>query len=173
MHGKHQHLEAWKQCLRPLQHLESVEPRHGEVEHQNVDRLLTQRAQSRVSVRDFLHQHEAGLAFEDLAYAGPHQRMVVCEQDSKRAHPAAPPGMVASSLKPAPGALPISRTPPTAVTRSRMPRRPRWGIGSPSTPRPSSSTARCTWPFSEDNRTRTRPAAAWRATLVSASCTTR
>jgi hypothetical protein len=67
---------------------------------------------------------EARLGVQDHPEPGPHQRLVVGDQDPD-GHGAPPSrGRRAATRKPPPGRAPASRVPPNRATRSRMPMRP-------------------------------------------------
>ena len=170
--------------------LEPVEPRHGDV-HQHDRRVVRgNRVERLAPVAGLEHRRDLRQAFEQRAEPGPHERVIVGEQDGV-AHDAtagsgpadagaeAASGMRRQTVVPRPGAESTSRLPPANAARSRMLTRPRcWPGVAPaacpgSKPQPSSISQTASSPPSLRAASDSRLAPEWRRTLASASWTTR
>ena len=151
---------------------------HRDVEHHHVGRQLERQRERLGAVRGLAHDREAGLALQHVADAGPHDGVIVGDQDPDGGVAHVTPGRVDGHQHLERGAAlraPPKRTlPPSALIRSRMPARPMCpSRSSRRAPRPAGpgrrpAPRRRTPPRSIDERhldarVRRRAAARWRA----------
>src|SRR5690606_9818702 len=162
---------------------EAVHPGHAHVHEHHVGAAARSLGDRLHTVRGVADDLDVLLGREQRGEPRAHHRLVVGDENSNghNAHSSvserAPVGSSARTLKPPSSVGPASSVPPTRTTRSRMPTSP--------SPVPSGSgeatppcTAALTTVITTDSpppRTSTSvdAPAAWRTTLLNASCTTR
>src|SRR5439155_20209846 len=136
--------------------LESRQSRHGDVEQRDVGLALTDEPQRFAAVARFRHHRDARQLRQEREHPRAHERMIVREQESQRAHVSLPAvsGKRARTVVPRPGAESISRSPPASATRSCMLSRPwlppftaRLRAAGTLKPWPSSRTTSCSFPL--------------------------
>src|SRR6185312_1572597 len=184
VHRQDDHARRRRAIAHLARHLEAVEAGHHEVEHQHVGLELEHPGQDLQPVGGLADDLEVVFAREQDLEAVDDDLVIVGEEDSGL-HALAPilaaagldgKGSSAVSRVPSPFDS-MSMVPPRAAARSRMPLRPLdWPAArAAATSKPLPPSAICTESAAPSRHTRTFTdgTAAWRATLVSASCTMR
>jgi beta-glucosidase-like glycosyl hydrolase len=97
-----------------------VEAGHADVHQHDVGPHLPAARDRLVAVGGLGHNLDAVVGGKDRPQAGPHQVVVVAEQDPQRCHVAMPRGRCACNGK-TPSCGPASNAPPSSIARSRMP----------------------------------------------------
>lgn len=132
--GEHDDLGRVRAAPQPLGRRESVRPRHPDVHEDDVRAGAVDERHDLVTVGGLADDlHVLGTAQHE-GQPGPHQRVVVDEEQSDRSHAsyvitvatgrlgvAQPHGSLARTSKPPPGVGPCSRVPPASVARSVSP----------------------------------------------------
>src|SRR5437879_996746 len=168
VHADDQHAHLGETLLELPQQGEEPGPGHADVQDQHVRAAPVELSQQIVSLGRLAHDPQRVVLGGELAEAGANQVMIVGDEDPDHA----PRGIVRVKVVPAPGAPVTVTFPRNVVARSRMPSRPseRESCRAPSRmPRPLSWTVNSRALGETPRRTSTWVAAAWRATLVSAS----
>jgi len=98
---------------------------HGQVHDHHVRGQAAAAFQRRRAVFGLADHLEVGLRLEQRLERRAHQRMVIRNQNAHAVHPASCRGMSAITVVPLPGWESTQNEPPTSVTRSSMPSRPR------------------------------------------------
>src|SRR5205823_4953661 len=153
---------------------ETIGAGHANVHQHDVGTLRPGQGHGLVAVTGFPDDFDVGLGVEECPQPPAYQRLIISEHDAD--HAGSPRGSSARTAKPRPGRGPAESSPPTEAARSRIPAMPFPPLGTPSSlgeAAPSSSTSTVSDPLPTCTRTTASGGRAWRATLVSDSCTMR
>src|SRR5262249_14360289 len=151
----------------------AIKTRHLYVHEHDIRPQSAGQLDGRRAVGGLADDFQVVLGVEQRPESGPHQRLVVGEQDPDHAGPSsAPSGKVARTAKPPASLGAACSAPPSPVTRSRMPRRPTPGVtGRAGDAWPSSVTETVSTAGAYSTRIWAVAGPACRATLVRASWT--
>src|SRR5436190_8438908 len=159
--------------------LEAVHARHRQIHQHDVGLVLGYRRQRRLAVRSRGNDLHAVSGGEQLLEARAHDDVVVDDEDPDHGCHTFSSGNVTVTSVPRPGAERTAVLPPASATRPERARRPtcpsamRRLMSAVEKPRPLSRTVNVTEPSTDCTDTWTLVAAAWAATLRTASCALR
>ncbi len=81
---EHEHRPLGELALQVGEQLEAAPARHGEVDQRHVPGRAARELEELGAVGGLAHDGELGIGGEELLQAVPHDRMVVCDEDSHR-----------------------------------------------------------------------------------------
>src|SRR5665811_2328549 len=170
LHREHQHLRRGRLLEQLRRHLDAALSGHHDVDENHVRLARASLEDSLAPVARLADGLDVGRRVEHVAQPGPHDRMVVDDQDADHLR-----GTSATIVVPAPSLDSICSRPFSSAMRSSIPTRPRPSSrpAPASKPRPSSSITAITLPLLRVTRTLTELARACLTTLVSDSWTMR
>src|SRR6266568_2681972 len=181
VHREDQHAGAGGLFGDAGRRLEAVETGHGDVHDDDIGAVAAGELEGFAPVRRLRDHLDPADLPQHRADALANEGVVLREQDAQGSggHGSVR-GNRAHTVVPVPESESIRKSPPSRRTRSSMPSSPMEPsavvprrTATTSKPLPSSRTVRSSVPSSARTSTATRLAAAWRATLVMASCATR
>src|SRR5207248_8891968 len=131
MHGQNQNRRAGNAPGNLTRRVQSIEPRHRDIEQENVGPHFEPELHGLTSILSFAADGPSGLCFKNGAQTLPHQSVIVGDEDAQLLHlelPSLPAsfarnGSTARTVAPS-GPEVILRRPPNCRTRWRIPAMP-------------------------------------------------